>query len=215
MNTKYLSILLFFIFLISSCQRLMIKSYGIKKNTNRSMKQIQKFAKKYQVPQVYTLKHTMGKFLDSLDKKYQQTLPPKKLNENACATYYSVAYNHNQPLQVSYYNKEGKLIAFDNNCYAGGFPNLNWRFKTQSFPPEFPNTTDSIFTRELHLNFIDFQDSEVPNLSSFEYVVIVHWNIFMGRQSKRMLNEIKNKYQNRSDIKFIFVNNDNSFAASL
>src|SRR4051812_6031989 len=39
----------------------------------------------------------------------------------------SIAKDYRQPLQFWFY-KNGKLNVAEVNCYAGGFPNLNWHF---------------------------------------------------------------------------------------
>ena len=71
-------------------------------------------------------------------------------------TYQTEIKNHYQPLQALYYSKKGDLLSFQINCYAGGFPNLNWERDSimQSFPPLEQAPLDSILPLPLHLDYI-------------------------------------------------------------
>jgi len=125
--------------------------------------------------------------------------------------------NHYQPLQVLYYNKTGELKSFQINCYAGGFPNLDWNRDSlfTTFPPREQAPIDSIISIDLQLKYIHplSQTIDFSN-ENYEYIVIVYWNRLMGRQSKRLIHFVQENRKLAKDykVKIIYVNTDNIFA---
>jgi hypothetical protein len=123
--------------------------------------------------------------------------------------------NHLQPLQASYYNNEGKLISFQVNCYAGGFPNLNWTRDSifSSFPPRTQALADTLITLEEHLKFLRPLNGASAATAGNGYTIVVHWTRFMGRQTELFLKTVHEnaKLNGASDSKFIYVNCDNMF----
>jgi hypothetical protein len=59
-----------------------------------------------------------------------------------------------------------------------------------------------------------FENSKL-SVDGYDYIVIVYWNRFMGRQSKRLIHFVQenSKLQKDKKVKIIYVNNDNIFAA--
>ena len=57
-------------------------------------------------------------------------------------------------------------------------------------------------------------DKSTIELNDYDFVVLVHWSRFMGRQSKRLIKIVQeNAAQNKNyRIKIIYLNNDNIFA---
>ena len=128
--------------------------------------------------------------------------------------------NHYQPLQALYYNKQGKLESFIINCYAGGFPNLKWNRKgiLETFVPKKQAPLDSILPLFEHLKYL----KALPGAQRFifgqdDYTVIVYWNYFMGRQSKRLNKAIKKnvKLSKGKKVRILYVNTDNFFKKTL
>lgn len=123
--------------------------------------------------------------------------------------------NHLQPLQASYYNSEGKLISFQVNCYAGGFPNLNWTRDSifNSFPPRTQAPADTLITLEEHLKFLRPLNGASAATAGNGYTIVVHWTRFMGRQTELFLKTLHEnaKLNSAGDSKFIYVNCDNMF----
>lgn len=124
--------------------------------------------------------------------------------------------NHYQPLQALYYNKAGGLDAFIINCYARGFPNLKWNRKgiLDTFVPRRQAPTDSILPLFEHLKYM----KPLPGAQRFtfgqdDYTVIVYWNYFMGRQSKRLNKAIQKnvKLAKGKKVRLMYVNTDNFF----
>ena len=103
------------------------------------------------------------------------------------------------------------------NCYTGGFPNLRWdRNEIMStFPPKEQAPIDSIVSLETQMQYLKrLSQTEQHFFESYDYVVIVYWNRFMGRQSKRLIRYVQDnvKLENNRKVKVIYVNTDNIFA---
>ncbi len=119
--------------------------------------------------------------------------------------------------KVLYYDKTGQLESFQINCYAGGFPNLDWKRDSifETFPPQEQAPIDSILPLDLQKKY--FQPLSQTNSFSIEYydyIVIVFWNRLMGRQSKRLIKYVQEniKLARNYKVKIIYVNTDNVFA---
>jgi hypothetical protein len=194
----------FVIFTLSGCSQLMLKAYGIKQTGTYQNQEIEKLCKKYNVPTsaCYTLDTAYLSFLlkqNSLYTKDQRN-------------------NHLQALQVLYFNENGQLTSYHVNCYAGVFPNLNWN-STGAFNTFTPTTTcplDSIVSLDTQLKYIQPLISK-SILTKNKIHVFVYWNHFMGRQSKRLIELVKQNSQltNANNIEIHYVNNDNFLAKAL
>jgi hypothetical protein len=196
---QYIAILFF---MLQSCSPLLLKTYGLKTIKPLTSEEIIRQGKKYKIPvsEAYELDSTYYTFIKSLDTN--------RFNQ--------VIKDHFQPLQAIYYDKIGQMCSFHINCYCGGFPNLKWNRNGNFdvFLPKQQAPIDSIFTLEKQLSFIQplaHQDS--LNITPFDYVVVVHWNRYMGRQSKRLIEIVQNnaRLTNRERVKIIYVNSDNAF----
>ena len=103
------------------------------------------------------------------------------------------------------------------NCYTGGFPNLRWDRDDimTTFPPKQQAPIDSIVPLETHLKYLkSLSKTEKFQTENFDYIVVVHWNRFMGRQSKRLIRFVQDNSILAIDtkMKIIYVNTDNLFA---
>jgi hypothetical protein len=194
----------FFIFtlltciLSSSCNSLFYFAYGIHQPKVLNAKSIKKHSKKYGIPETesYELDTLFYTYLKSLDHIASE----QQIND------------HGQALQAFYYNQSKQLISYHVNCYAGGFPNLNWNQGGifEKFPPKTLTPIDSL------LPFNQLKTYLIPTTgyqknSSKTYTVVVFWSRFMGRQSKRLIKLVKEnaKGVNAEEIEWYFVNNDN------
>ncbi len=125
--------------------------------------------------------------------------------------------NHYQPLQALYFDKVGQLISFQINCNAGGSPNLAWDRDSilTTFPPKQQTKLDSLLSLDTQLKFLrPLTKSSTFNVADYDYIVIIYWNRFMNRQSKRFINFIQtnSKLSKDKKVKIIYANNDNIFA---
>ena len=125
--------------------------------------------------------------------------------------------NHLQPLQASYYNKEGNLISFHINCYAPGFPNLDWNHKgaMEVFPPKTQAPVDTLLTLQKQLRLIKSNNRKLPEMGEdFDYFVIVTWAGFLRKQSRGLINAVRENIRLNTDnkkVKIIYVCTDNIF----
>jgi len=188
---------------LTSCSPIILGLYGMKNSKKVDEKVILRYSKKYNIPLVdgYELDTSYISFLSSLDT----------------TLYKSQRENHYQPLQALYYDKTGQLQSFQINCYAGGFPNLHWDrngiFTT--FPPEQQAPIDSIMQFDTQLKFLRvLSQTKKFSADNYDYIVIVYWSRFMGRQSKRLIRFVQDNSKLTTDkkVKIIYANTDNIFA---
>ncbi len=176
--------------------------YGLKKLREYSPETIRETAERYHIPpeRSYVLDTAYFTFIRKLYGN--DTLQVK---------------NHLQPLQVLYFDKSERLISHHLNCYARGFPNLKWNRDGlfDSFPAVTQIPADSMLTFGNLLRFIrPAGDWTVkPTVSDKEYYVVVFWDIFMGRQSKRLIERVNENLllSDGQQVEVLFVNNDGLF----
>ncbi len=122
---------------------------------------------------------------------------------------------YQQPLQAMYFDEEGKLVSFHNNCYAGGFPLLRWN-KDGQFDKFIPTTTipvtDTALNLELLFRYLEPSDKPTPFEKS-KWTVVVFWCDFMLKQSKELIKITKRNLllDNSHSARILFVNTDNCF----
>jgi len=166
-------------------------------------KMILQLGQEYNIPfeDSYELDTAYATFLLSHDKTlYQQQIK-----------------NHYQPLQALYFDKVGQLISFQINCNAGGSPNLAWDRDSilTTFPPKQQTKIDNMLSLDKQLKFLHpLKQTSKFNAADYDYVVVIYWNRFMDRQSKRFIKFMQDNSKLSKDkrVKIIYVNNDNIFA---
>lgn len=203
LNLKVIQpLLLIGLFSLQSCSPIFNGIYGFKKLKTLTEDEIITTAVKFNIPLENCL---------VLDTNYKSLL--KSFDS---LTQAETVKNHYQPLQMLYFNKDLKLISFHANCYAGGFPNLKWdrtnNFST--FPPQTVAPLDSLFGYSMILKYTHKFKPMAQSLNEpmvNEYVVLVFWNRFLGRQSKRMISLLQQNatLAKAKNLKIIYINNDN------
>jgi hypothetical protein len=191
-----------FVFGLTSCSTIFRGLYGMKKVKTVDEKTILSYSKKYNIPVTdsYELGTSYYSYLLSLDTtRYKEQIK-----------------NHYQPLQALYYDKKGDLQSFQVNCFTGGFPNLAWDRNEimTTFPPKPQAPLDSIVPLETQLKYLKPLTQTVKLLpDNSDYIVIVFWNKFMGRQSKRLIKVIQDnsKLAAEKNIRIVYANTDNLF----
>jgi len=127
--------------------------------------------------------------------------------------------NHAQPIQALYFGHQPYPEAWFINCYAPGFPNLNWNVDNafSTFPPKSPAPVDSLLSfdqlfgvaKPLAGNALPKYNAEQP------YTVAIIWNRFMFKQSKRLNRQVIQNLKNSGvPYRLLYINNDNIFATS-
>lgn len=189
---------------LSSCSVMFNSFYGMKKMEAINQNEIIHYSKKYKIPlsESYEMDSAYFTFLKSADTtKYKNEVK-----------------NHYQPLQALYYNNSGALESFQINCFVGGFPNLKWNINDNfsTFPPKKQTPLDSLVPLNVYLKYLNpVSNSAMPSVENYDFVVIVHWNRFMGRQSKNLIDYVQENSKLAKDqkVKILYVNTDNVYAS--
>jgi hypothetical protein len=190
-----------YIISMSSCSSIITGLYGMKNYKVVDEKTIIRYSKKYNIPleDSYELDINYISYLKSLDT----------------SIYKEQIKNHYQPLQALYYDNKGELKSFQINCYTGGFPNLNWERDSimTTFPPKKQAPIDSIVSLETQIKYLrQLSNTKKLSTDNYDYTIVVYWNRFMGRQSKRLIRLVQqNAEMSNKKIKIIYVNSDNIF----
>ena len=152
-----------------------------------------------------------------LDEKYFYALEKrdtlKPMFEKKCSPMIS---KYLQPLQALYFDEEGKLVSFHNNCYAGGFPLLRWN-KDGQFDKFIPATrtpiTDTVLNLGLLLHYIE-PISQTVSSEKTKWTIVIFWCDFMMKQSKELIKIARKNLllDNSHSVRILFVNTDNCFA---
>lgn len=187
----------------TSCTPIIMGMYGMKKEKRIDEKTILRYANKYNVPSsaIYQVDTAYASYLFSLDSlQYEKEIQ-----------------NHYQPLQALYYDRKGQLQSYQVNCYTGGFPNLKWNRNSimTTFPPKEQAPVDTLFPLDKHLSFLRPLPTTTDfDLEDYDYIVIVHWNRWMGRQSKRLIRTIQENHSLAKDktVKILYANTDNLYS---
>lgn len=120
-----------------------------------------------------------------------------------------------QPLQVRVYDVNGKLLGQRANCNVPGFPNLRWNKYGyfDSLPPNLKymvNDTIKALTLQTEFEYMHplFDNTRIASPTLKHYVVI-YWSRFMGRQSKRLIKQVKKYYlPYANQINYIYINTE-------
>jgi hypothetical protein len=181
--------------------------YGMKASKEYSAPEIQKVARHYKIEPagLYILQNSYNDYFDSIGVLYGY-------NHNSCDTSQALKH-HYQPLQVLFFDKTGKLVAFHNNCYAGGFPNLKWNRNGtfDSIPARSVISPDTLLKFNNLIGFLDNPGGMSPDLKSLEkkdFMIAVFWTTYMGRQSKRLIRLMQDKYSDKREVGILYINAD-------
>jgi thiol-disulfide isomerase/thioredoxin len=188
---------------LTGCAPIMMSMFGFKMPKPLNEKDIYKLAEKYKVPLADCYD------LDTNYIWYFKTVDTTRLKENI--------KNHLQPMQALYYKNTGYLQSFHVNCWASGFPNLRWDRDSilATFPPLEQAPIDSILPLDSLLKYMKpLSQTQKFAVSDYDYIVVIFWNRWIGKQSKRLIHFIQEncKLAKNEKVKIIYVNNDNFFA---
>jgi len=216
MKIILLSVILIFVPL-TSCNSVFMRLYGIKKIRYVTEKDIIGQAQKMGIDtgRIFVLKNSQP---DSGNSK-NIMITNNNNNNNKTCVYDPTQFRHNQPLQALYFNSKGALISFHNNCYTGGFPNLKWNRNNvfNFFPPKSQIPVDTVFNIKNVLRnvyYINGGQSKLTNIDSSDFYIVIFWNIFMYRQSRRLIMVVNDNLKladKKSKISIYYINDDNYF----
>lgn len=198
---RILTVISIGLFGLTSCNFILTSAYGLKGIQELEENKIIRYAEKYKIPVAH---------IYELDTSYHRYLWSLKTDKNP-----GYIKNHYQPLQALYFDRAGQLQSFQVNCYAGGFPNLEWDRNgiMSTFPPMDQAPIDSLFSAEKLMTFFNpLSQTENLEIEKYDFVVVVFWNHFMGRQSKRFIRFVQDNSKLAAEdqkVKIIYVNTDN------
>lgn len=125
--------------------------------------------------------------------------------------------NHYQPIQALYFDTGAYPICWYINCYAPGFPNLDWEGKDnfRVFPPLQQAPTDSLVSLRQLLGCAVPLATTATVADNTAYTVVFIWNRFLFRQCKRLHRLVRdNLGLTDSSWRIIYLNNDALYAGT-
>jgi hypothetical protein len=187
--------------LLSSCGKIMMAVYGVHNYDGYTAQQVDKAARKYGVQPKDAF------IMDSL--YYQRFGFAKK------ADIKGKVKDLFQPLQLRIYDTNGKLLAQYANCNVPpGLFNLNWKVYLDTLPPnpKYVSTNDTLRKVNLQTEFEYarpmYEQTRIASPTS-KYYVVIYWSRFMGRQSKRLIKQVKKHYlPYANQINYIYINTE-------
>ncbi|MFC5271270.1 hypothetical protein [Adhaeribacter terreus] len=190
--------------LCSGCTYLFSTAYGFKSPKKLNSDQIADQARKYNIPAENSFELDITFFFGYL--KSFDTIQ-----------YREQVKNHYQPLQALYFDKHGQLQNFHINCYAGGFPNMQWNRNGnfETFPPKPQAPVDTLVSYQTLSRYLKPLSGTKPiTVLADDYTVVVFWSRVMGRQSKRLIQSVQQNTAKSGNqkIRLIYVNNDDLMA---
>lgn len=174
--------------------------------------EIQKIAQGYNIEndELYILQNTYNEYFDRIGIIYGY-------KSDICDTS-QILKHHYQPLQVLFFDQTGKLVSFHNNCHTGGFPNLKWNRNSvfDSLPAKPLVPLDTLLNLNSLIDFLLAADGSNLDSQLFknnEYTIAVFWTTFMGRQSKRLIRIIQEKYTHEPNVEVLYIEADCIFSS--
>lgn len=185
-----------------------------------SEKKIKKKAKRYGVhkDQFYLLE--LGVYGDTIVAIRNQRIADLEMQDSlSIAPIKMNAKNDAQPVQLRYFDREGKPIFKMVNCYVDPPIPMNWNVdgSLDQFPPQPIDELkeDIDFDLEFFLPMIkDIDGKEIArdDLPVADFYAIIFWNSFFIRPSKKLIKQIKRYDRKKGEGRthFLFVNNHNA-----
>jgi hypothetical protein len=186
---------------LTACTPIVLRTMGMKKPHIPSEEEFYYFGQKWNMS-IYFQQTLLTSFVDEIEKI--DSVNPK------------LAKDLLQPIQAMYFDSSGKLISYHINCYAGGYPNLNWnRFGNfDVFPAKTNAPCDSLLTLSWLLQYLKPVEYPCTEKKNLDYTIIVFWSRWTGRQSKHLVEYIQKNMSlapKETRIRVLYVNTDEVF----
>lgn len=201
MKLNQSSLLLSLLLSLSSCTPLVLRTMGMKKPHVPTDEEFYRFGEKWNMS-IYFQQTLLPSFVDEIEKI--DSVNPK------------LAQDLLQPIQAMYFDSSGRLISYHINCYAGGYPNLNWNRSGNFdvFPVKTNAPCDSLVTLSWLLPFLKSVEYPCVKIKDLDYTVVVFWSRFTGRQSRHLVEFVQENLKLASKetrIQIMYVNTDEVF----
>ncbi len=181
---------------------------------------INKQAKKYNIPAAYNFVLDTASFRNSIKTLYLKVADSLKLadTDSTKKHVFKKALNDDlQPTQFRLFTKNGQEIFKLVNCYIDPPIPMNWNIDGcfNVFPPKISYETLAIHRFDLnflltHVSGIDGQKITLANLPKADYYAVVFWNDFYKRPSRKLIKRVQKYVKNQDEnIALIYINNQN------
>jgi len=199
-NRIYILSLLTITLVFSSCFTAIIAPTGIKSIRSLDEESLITQADSWHIPakDVYELDTTYYTFIKQKTKDNDQVK------------------NRLSPLQALYYDQSNALRSYQTSAFALGYPNLKWNRNNtfETFLPKLQTPIDTLLDLAQHLKFFNSTNqTETFDPKAYDYIIVVYWNKFMGRQSKKLIKHVQKNTElaKATSVKILYVNNDNFY----
>ena len=201
MKLNQSSLLLSLLLSLSSCTPLVLRTMGMKKPHVPTDEEFYRFGEKWNMS-IYFQQTLLPSYIDEIEKI--DSINPK------------LAKDLLQPIQAMYFDASGKLISYHINCYAGGYPNLNWNRNGNFdvFPAKTQAPCDSLMTLSWLLAHLKPVEYPCVKMKDLDYTVVVFWSRWTGRQSRHLVEYVQKNLKLASKetrIQIMYVNTDEVF----
>jgi hypothetical protein len=122
-----------------------------------------------------------------------------------------------QPVQVRYFTKEGKPVFKLVNCYLDGILKIDWNYEGafDSYPPATDDEMLNFANHDLDfflpmLRTINGDRVQMKDLPVSDHYAIIFWNDYFKKPSRKLIKQIQEIEEDRSDTFVLFVNNHNA-----
>ena len=201
MKLNQSSLLLSLLLSLSSCTPLVLRTMGMKKPHVPTDEEFYRFGEKWNMS-IYFQQTLLPTYIEEIEKI--DSINPK------------LAKDLLQPIQAMYFDASGKLISYHINCYAGGYPNLNWNRNGNFdvFPAKTQAPCDSLMTLSWLLAHLKPVEYPCVKMKDLDYTVVVFWSRWTGRQSRHLVEYVQKNLKLASKetrIQIMYVNTDEVF----
>tara|TARA_R110002050_G_scaffold200591_1_gene335522 strand:+ start:66539 stop:67216 length:678 start_codon:yes stop_codon:yes gene_type:complete len=131
----------------------------------------------------------------------------------------SNANNDLQPVQIRYFDQNGKPLFKMINCYIDGYLKMSWNVDScfDTFPPKSIeylsyDTNENLDFFIPYIKTLNGESLQLNKIPKSSFYAIVFWNSYMRKPSKTLINQIrKTELNNPTKNTYIFyVNNHNA-----
>lgn len=188
----------------------------------KTEKQLRKQAKKYRIPETYSLVLDTAIFYERLKATYTAQSNYIHVSEEDSSEYFKLDHalkDDVQPVQFRLFDQQGKEIFKLVNCYVDPPIPMNWNVNGcfDSFPPQI--NIESLNSHYIDLNLLLSCSSKLnktkltlTQLPDSAYYGVIIWNDYFQRPSRKLIKTIQQYAEHSAQsIHLIFINNQNAY----
>jgi hypothetical protein len=171
---------------------------------------IEKRAKKYDIPSEYNLVMDTSGYYQGLKEIYSEVKKAQGVTDTASIEYENIMgvyKDDSQPVQFRLFETDGTEIFKIVNCYIMKPVKSDWNVENcfDSFPPYLDNDISNTHYFDLDLildnsYLLNGKKYALEDLPSTDYYGVIIWNDFMKRSTKKLIKQVREKvmYEGRS-----------------